>query len=256
MPTGGRRWAEAFWILQEGLGLDEPLCRTTGTSRSCRWAVARIGSSASQRPHRRLPTAGLRCRWPSSPRARTWEAATLIAAGLPRVGLVGAGGKPLVPGLREIVRLEFRGRCERGIKHVPDRTDDWWQDGAEPRPTRLDAEPLDQRAGGSTWAASDGDVALVPLLFERVFREETELMPWEIALPEFAAEVAPHAAIRTAAAVRLATPHRRQWRRRRRMTHNWRIRLLHTGRASRCRRIRRRGRAGDVDQHWRSGTDG
>jgi hypothetical protein len=71
--------------------------------------------------------------------AAAWGvSATLVGAGHLRVGLIGAGGSPLAPGLREIAQLQF---------HVV-------ADGA------LDIEPVDLRAGGYTWTAVDGSLAV------------------------------------------------------------------------------------------------
>ena len=82
--------------------------------------------------------------------------ATLVAAGQLRVGLVGAGGQPLAPGLREIARLRF---------YVADQVAASGPDAillAERAVRgRLDIEPVDSRAGGYTWTAVDGSLAVI-----------------------------------------------------------------------------------------------
>jgi hypothetical protein len=120
--------------------------------------------------------------------------AILVAPGHLRVGMVGAGGQPLAPGLREIAWLVFQ---------VEAHVDEWFPD-ANPLAERavysalcaglptphgvrpigvqdsgdlrsavsarsgdlrrahawLDIEPGDARAGGYTWTAVDGSVAI------------------------------------------------------------------------------------------------
>jgi hypothetical protein len=90
--------------------------------------------------------------------AGSWTiTATSVAAGRLHVEMMNARGQPLVPGLREVARLQFR---------VEDATVDAPLRDANPLAERavnfapLDIEPVDPRAGGYTWTAEDGSVAI------------------------------------------------------------------------------------------------
>jgi len=99
--------------------------------------------------------------------------AKLVAPGQLRVGMVSSRGRPLAVGLREIGRLQFRVKDgeSSGMDFQPvldesktrpallrPITDVW--DGSETHPALLDIEPVDARAGGYTWTAVDGSVAV------------------------------------------------------------------------------------------------
>jgi hypothetical protein len=76
--------------------------------------------------------------------ALNWAvASTLVAAGHLRVAMLNAQGQPLATGLREIARLQF----------LVDAA-------AAPGLTPLDLQPVDPHAGGYTWTAAAGSVAI------------------------------------------------------------------------------------------------
>jgi len=109
--------------------------------------------------------------------------ASLVAPGRLRVGMVSSSGQPLVPGLREIARLQFHVELGRmglrpvqGASELRDsgdlrsavsaRSGDLRRarirDGSKTHPTWLDIEPVDARAGGYTWTDADGSVLIRP----------------------------------------------------------------------------------------------
>jgi hypothetical protein len=109
--------------------------------------------------------------------------ATLVAAGQLRIGLVGAAGQPLAPGLREIVQLRFY-VADHVAASVPDAnplaeraaygraaygrmTSGLGEAGLRGDPLAeraghgvLDIEAVDPWAGGYTWTAVDGSLAI------------------------------------------------------------------------------------------------
>jgi len=122
--------------------------------------------------------------------------AQLVGTGHLRVGLIGAGGQTLTPGLREIAQLRFHvaahvaasGRDANPASERPDHVaasvpDAGFADGmisslgeaglrgdrlaARVAYGRLDIEPADPRAGGYVWTAVDGSLAIVEAGDER-----------------------------------------------------------------------------------------
>jgi hypothetical protein len=78
--------------------------------------------------------------------------AQLVAPGQLRVGLLGGQGQPLAAGLREIALLQF---------HVAASLRDAGLAGVSRRHVaELHIEPIDPRAGGYTWTAVDGSLAV------------------------------------------------------------------------------------------------
>jgi len=105
--------------------------------------------------------------------ANGWAiSSTLIAAGHLRVGMISSGGQPLGTGLREIARLQFR------------------VDAAAPGVTPLDIEPVDPHAGGYTWTAVDGSVASRAGRDQLFADSATELSPLETVLSDLVDDIA------------------------------------------------------------------
>jgi hypothetical protein len=84
--------------------------------------------------------------------------ATLVAPGQLRVGMVSASGRPLAVGLREIARLQFH--VDAGA-HVAASLRDAVPVSERPGyVVALDIEPVDARASGYTWTDADGSVLI------------------------------------------------------------------------------------------------
>ncbi len=126
--------------------------------------------------------------WPGADTAAGWGvSARLVAPGHVRLGMVGAGGAPLKPGLREIAQLQFH-----VTSHVASSRPDALPLAERAAYAVLDIEPGDPRAGGYVWTAVDGGVAMAALpaerraeirgscleLHEHVFRELAAELSW------------------------------------------------------------------------------
>lgn len=135
--------------------------------------------------------------------------AILVGAGQLRVGMVSSTGQLLAPGLREIARLQFRVESSAGSAALRRLEDDRLKPVLRTldQVVTLDIEPVDPHAGGYTWTAVDGGVALAApeawhkatyprdagasRLPDRLFVNlEAELSPLENVLTDLAGDIA------------------------------------------------------------------
>jgi len=89
-------------------------------------------------------------------------ASTLVAAGHLRIGILNSGGQPLSAGLREIAQLQFHVEASAGSAAFRRLEDDRLKLALQTLDcvAALDIEPVDPHAGGYTWTAVDGSVAI------------------------------------------------------------------------------------------------